>query len=220
MIPKIIHYIWFGDQNRKPQKRIDSWKMVLPDWEFKEWTEDTLDLNKYSYVRAAYDMKRYGICIDPFRPYLLYTYGGIWFDTDVNVYKDFSEFLDCSLLVGCHYNLGVSLGVLGSEPNHSLMKRNVEWYEERWTKSTIQFDDATATTFAAVHGSQNAPEPIFRSLMRQIYGVTPPRDTQDIKTTDGILRFKAPHILTTRLKSYPEINYAEHLYEGSWRRAP
>ncbi len=216
MIPRIIHYIWFGNQAKKPAERIARWEAALPDWEFREWTEADLDINKYPYVKIAYDMKRYGICIDPFRPYILYTHGGVWLDTDVEVHKDLSVFLDCDLLVGCHHRIGVSLGVLGTSPGNPVMKKSMEWYDNRWMKSTIKLGDVSPASFAALHGSQNAPEPIFLSLLRQMYNISPPKATKDITTIDGVIRFEAPHILTTKLKSHPETNYTEHLYEGSW----
>jgi mannosyltransferase OCH1-like enzyme len=216
MIPKIIHYIWFGDQSKKPTGRINQWKEVLVGWEFREWGEREIDLDKYSYVRFAYDAKRYGICIDPFRPYILYTCGGVWLDTDVNVYKDFSDLLNCSLLVGCHYRMGVSLGVLGTEANHPIMKTSIDWYDEHWTKSTIKQGDIDSSTFAATHGLLYAPEPMFLKFIRQKYNVSSPGVTKDINTIDGVIRFQAPSILTTRLKSHPEENCAEHLYEGTW----
>ena len=213
MIPKIIHYIWFGDQKNKPQKRIDQWKVVLPDWHFKEWTEDNLNLQRYPYVMTAYKMKRYGICIDPFRPYILHTHGGVWLDTDVNVYRDFSPLLDCSLLVGRRYGMGVSLGVLGAEPNQPVLAMGVDYYNEHWARSTVAMEDASPSQFANVHGANFAPEPIFLAHVRRLYGIPTARDTQ---TADGIIRFEDPEVLSIRMKSAPGNNYAEHLFEGSW----
>jgi hypothetical protein len=211
-----VHHIWFGDQSKKPTVRINKWKEILKGWDFKEWGEKELDLDRYSYVRTAYDMKRYGICIDPFRPYILYTCGGVWLDTDVNVYKDFFELLDCSLLVGCHYKIGVSLGVLGTQPQHPVMKKSIEWYDEQWTKSTLKVGEIDSYSFAAAHGSRFAPEPIFLSFLKQMYNISPPGMTKDILTKDGIIRFEGPSVLSTRMKNHPEDNYTEHLYEATW----
>jgi mannosyltransferase OCH1-like enzyme len=197
MIPKIIHYIWFGDQSKKPIERINRWKEILKDWDFLEWNESNLDINKYSYVRSAYNTKRFGICIDPFRPFILYNNGGVWLDTDVEIYKDLSVFLDCSLLLGRHINLGVSLGVLGSEKNSSIMKDSINWYDNHWTKNTSNFIDPV------IHGSVFSPERIFMGLMK------------NYKETIHLME---PEILTTRIKSNPVNNYAEHLYESSWTK--
>jgi hypothetical protein len=216
MIPKIVHYIWLGDRSRKPVDRINKWHTILPGWEFREWTENSLDLNRYSYVRTAYDMKRYGICIDPFRPYILYTYGGIWLDTDVNVYKNLSDLLDCSLLVGCHFKIGVSLGVLGTQPQHPVMKKSIEWYDEHFTKNTVRKGEIDSYSFANAHGTMFAPEPLFLTFLKQLYNISCPGKTIDISTFDGIIRFEGPNVLATRPKSNPKDNYAEHLYEGSW----
>ena len=220
MIPKIIHYIWFGDPSKRPMDRINRWKEVLTGWEFKEWNESNLDIDKYPYVKTAYDLQRYGICIDPFRPYLLYAYGGVWLDTDVNVYRDFSDLIDCNLLVGRHYRygMGVSLGVLGAEPGNRVMKEHLAYYDERWTKSTTSAQEISASVFAATHGAYNAPEPIFLAIVRRLYGADMPRE-RDNTTADGVLRFELPEVLSIKMKSNPGSCYAEHLYEGSWCKA-
>lgn len=216
MIPKIIHYIWFGDQTKKPIERINNWKQKLSNFQFKEWTEKDLDIDKYPYVRTAYDMKRYGICIDPFRPYILYNYGGIWLDTDVNVYKDFSTLLDCSLLVGCQYFIGVSLGFLGVSQNHPVMKKSMEWYDECWTKSTVKKNDVDSFSFAKAHGTNFPPEPLFLSILRKLYNATANNKTKDVVTVDGVIRIMEANALTIRPKNNPENNFCEHLFEGSW----
>lgn len=89
MIPKVIHYCWFG-RNPLPKdavKCIESWKKHLPDYEIKEWNEDNFDIDICSYVRQAYDAKKYAFVSDYARFYILYQYGGIYFDTDVEVIK-------------------------------------------------------------------------------------------------------------------------------------
>ena len=93
MIPKIIHYCWFG---RGPlpelaQKCIASWKKYLPDYEIKEWNEDNFDVNILPYTAEAYQAKKYAGVSDYARFWILYQYGGIYFDTDVEVIRPIDD---------------------------------------------------------------------------------------------------------------------------------
>ena len=94
-IPKIIHYCWFG-RGEKPEivKRcINSWKENLKDYEIIEWNENNFDININNYVKEAYENKKYAFVSDYVRVYALYNMGGIYFDTDVEVFKSLDEFL-------------------------------------------------------------------------------------------------------------------------------
>lgn len=95
MIPKKIHYCWFG---RGPlpelaRKCIASWRKYLPEYEIKEWNEDNFDLDAYPYVREAYDSRKFAFVTDVVRLYALYNEGGIYMDTDVEVLKPLDSIL-------------------------------------------------------------------------------------------------------------------------------
>ena len=95
MIPKIIHYCWFG-RNPLPssaKRCIASWKKYLPDYEIKEWNEDNFDVNSIPYTRDAYTAKKYAFVSDYARFWVLYHYGGVYFDTDVEVISPMDEFI-------------------------------------------------------------------------------------------------------------------------------
>lgn len=98
MIPKIIHYCWFG-RNPLPdyaKQYIASWRKYLPDYEIKEWNEDNFDVNRIPYTREAYKAKKYAFVSDYARFWILYHYGGIYFDTDVEVIRN----MDAIILKG------------------------------------------------------------------------------------------------------------------------
>ena len=95
MIPKIIHYCWFG-RNPLPEsalKCIESWKKYLPDYEIKEWNEDNFDVNIIPYTAEAYKLKKYAFVSDYARFWILYKYGGLYFDTDVEVIKPMDDII-------------------------------------------------------------------------------------------------------------------------------
>ena len=102
MIPKIIHYCWFG-RNPRPasaKKCIASWRKYLPDYEIKEWNEDNFDVNIIPYTQQAYEMKKYAFVSDYARFWILYHYGGLYFDTDVEVIKSFDDIVDKGAFMG------------------------------------------------------------------------------------------------------------------------
>lgn len=95
MIPKIIHYCWFG-RNPLPssaKRCIASWKKYLPNYEIKEWNEDNFDINRIPYTRDAYAAKKYAFVSDYARFWVLYHYGGVYFDTDVEVIRPMDDFI-------------------------------------------------------------------------------------------------------------------------------
>ena len=85
MIPKIIHYCWFGGKPLPPlaQKCIESWKKYFPDYDIIQWDETNFNINIIPYTSQAYKKKKYAFVSDYARIWILYHYGGIYFDTDV-----------------------------------------------------------------------------------------------------------------------------------------
>lgn len=106
MIPKIIHYCWFGKGPIPAylQSCIDTWKRVLPDYEIKCWNEDNYDVTCCQYVKEAYDCKKYAFVSDYARIDVLHKYGGIYMDTDVEVKHSFDRFLSHNFVSGVEYH--------------------------------------------------------------------------------------------------------------------
>lgn len=95
MIPKVIHYCWFGRNPKSEiiQKCIESWKEFCPDYEIIEWNEDNFDVNVIGYTRDAYADGRWAFVSDYARLWAVYHYGGIYMDTDVMLKKSLDELL-------------------------------------------------------------------------------------------------------------------------------
>lgn len=132
MIPKIIHYCWFG-RNPLPKsarKCIISWEKYFPDYEIKEWNEDNFDVNSIPYTREAYERKKYAFVSDYARFHILYHYGGLYFDTDVEVIRPMTDVVEHGAFMGMELLYGVNPGLgLGTEPLCEFYKEVVLYYE-------------------------------------------------------------------------------------------
>lgn len=108
MIPKVIHYCWFGHNPLPPlaKKCIASWKRYLPDYEIKEWNEDNFDINIIPYVKEAYEAMKYAFVSDYARYWILYQYGGLYFDTDVEIIAPLDDIVSRGAFMGCQFAYG------------------------------------------------------------------------------------------------------------------
>ena len=99
MIPKIIHYCWFGkgEYPEKIKRCIESWQKLTNEYQFMLWNEDNFDVNTYPFTKEAYEAGKYAFVSDMVRFYALSQYGGIYIDTDVEILKSFSNIV----LTGC-----------------------------------------------------------------------------------------------------------------------
>lgn len=139
MIPKIIHYCWFGGKPLPSfaKKCIASWKKYLPDYEIKEWNESNFDVNSIPYTASAYKMKKYAFVSDYVRLYVISQYGGIYFDTDVEVVKPLDDIIEKGAFLGTEKNInvfgellpGINPGLgFGAPPHHPLLVELVDMY--------------------------------------------------------------------------------------------
>lgn len=102
MIPKVIHYCWFGP-NKKPEiveACISSWRAIMPDYVIKEWNETNVPISEYQFMRDAYTLKKWAFVSDYARYWILKQHGGFFLDTDVEVLKSFNPFLSNKLMFG------------------------------------------------------------------------------------------------------------------------
>lgn len=130
-IPKIIHFCWFGrgPKSELIEKCIESWKKYLPDYEIREWNEDNFNIDRYLYAKEAYEDKKYAFVSDVARFHVLYNYGGIYMDTDVEVLKNLDEFLNNRMFAGYERTGLVNSGlILGCERHHEIAKNMLMFY--------------------------------------------------------------------------------------------
>ncbi len=135
MIPKIIHYCWFGrgEMPELAQQCITSWHQYMPDWEYKLWNEDNFDVNSVPYTKEAYEAKKYAFVSDYVRLWALNNEGGLYLDTDVMVLKPFDDLLYHAAFAGFEGSKHLPIGtcVMASQARGQWVGEMLEAYKNR-----------------------------------------------------------------------------------------
>ncbi|WP_413531706.1 glycosyltransferase family 32 protein [Empedobacter brevis] len=193
MIPKIIHYCWFGN-NPKPKIVEDcilSWKKYLPDYDIIEWNENNFDVFQNEFVKTAYDNKKWAFVSDFARAKALYENGGFYLDTDMEVKNTLNDFLHHRAVCGFEIK-GIPYSAFwGVEKEHVLAKKIMEYY----TTSEYKEEPNTA---------------IFSRMLVKDFGADADRDEyQELK--EGIALYPSTYFSLDL-----PINYVTHHFSGSW----
>lgn len=134
MIPKIIHYCWFG-RNPKPEiieKCIASWKKYCPDWEIREWNEDNFDVASVTYMKEAYEAKKWAFVSDVARLLIIYQSGGVYLDTDVELLKPIDELIYNEAFFSFETSRNINSGLgFGAIKGHKLIAAMVDYYKNK-----------------------------------------------------------------------------------------
>lgn len=133
MIPKIIHYCWFGkgEMPDTAKKCIESWKKILPEYKLICWNEESFDISCNEYVKEAYDAKKYAFVSDYVRLYALVNFGGIYMDTDVEVLKPLDEYLNYVAFSGFENELFIPTGIMACEKGYKCFVDLLNQYNDR-----------------------------------------------------------------------------------------
>lgn len=135
MIPKTIHYCWFGlgPMPELALKCIESWHTYMPDYTYKLWNEDNFDVNSTPYTKEAYEAKKYAFVSDFVRLKVLCEEGGLYFDVDFMVYKPFDDLMCQQAFAGFEGSkyLPVMMGVCASVPHGEWVKEMLDSYNGR-----------------------------------------------------------------------------------------
>lgn len=133
MIPKIIHYCWFGGNPlpKLAKKCIRSWKRYCRGYEIREWNESNFDIASAPlYVRQAYEAKKWAFVTDYVRLKVVYEHGGIYLDTDVEIRKPLEPLLKHKAYFGFEDGKYIATGLgFGAEKETSILKELMEDYE-------------------------------------------------------------------------------------------
>ena len=132
MIPRIIHYCWFGEKplSELAQKCIESWKIYCPEYQIIRWDETNFNIDYCAYTKEAFDNKKWAFITDVVRLYVLYMYGGIYMDTDVEVIKSIDSILGYQCVSGFESETAVPTGLIASEKANPFIKKLLDEYDE------------------------------------------------------------------------------------------
>ena len=130
-IPKIIHYCWFGrgKKTKLIRKCMKTWKKYFPEYDIVEWNEENFDINSNEYVREAYNSKKYAFVSDYARLYALYNFGGIYFDTDIEVIKNFDNIIKNMDIYAFEKEDVIMTGVMIARKGSKIIKQFLKLYD-------------------------------------------------------------------------------------------
>lgn len=137
-IPKVIHYCWFGknELGSKEKKCIESWKKYMPDYKIIRWDEKNYDISSCEFLKNAYEAKKWAFVSDYARLDIIYNYGGIYLDTDVEVIKKFDDLLNDDAFFGFESKKYIANGLgFGARKNNPIIKENLDMYNK------LRFDE-------------------------------------------------------------------------------
>jgi hypothetical protein len=150
MIPKIIHYCWFGGKElpELAKKCMETWERECSDYKIMRWDENTFDIaNSLPYVKEAYENKKYAFVSDYVRLWAIYNYGGVYMDTDVEVCKSIDGFLEEHAFSGFESYTDVPTGIMAGEKDSPIFKELLDYYNDKhFVKENGEFDLTTNVT--------------------------------------------------------------------------
>lgn len=213
MIPKIIHYCWFGTKKMpKDQERfVNSWKKLMPDYTFKCWSEKDIDIASIPFAKEAYEAGKYAYVADYARIYALYNEGGIYMDTDVELNTRFDKFLE--------YGVFTSYEFTPSRTQISIIRNMITSEGERLEKGILNRIPATGL-FSALIGAEKG-HPFMRDCMEyydkhsfnDIYGqhLTVPNILAFFAEAYGFKYKNQNQLLSNNMMIYDNKVFASHL---------
>lgn len=208
-IPKIIHYCWFGG-NPLPEKDqicIESWKKYCPDYKIIEWNESNYDISKNDYMKEAYDAQRWGFVPDYARLDVLYQYGGIYLDTDVELLKNLDVLLNQKGFMAFESEYAVAPGlIIAAEPHNSTIKDMMDCI---YSMRHFRREDGTYDMVAS-------PKMATEYLVNKGLACN-----NELQTVDGIRiypkEYFCPKDYTSGKINITSNTYSIHHYNASWQ---
>jgi len=208
MIPKKIHYCWFGGKPLTPmaEECIASWREKMPDYEIVEWNESNFDFSSCEFALKAYENKKWAFVSDYCRTWVLYNHGGIYLDTDVKAIKSYNPFLNDKCFIGFEEIDLLEADTIGCEKGHPFMRAVLDSFE----KTEFRLDKGIGSV-----------------------GTMPQRVTRVFLEKYRVKRFYDRKIVLPDVKVYPTSYFSPieyltgkkkitrdtvsvHLYNGSW----
>ena len=204
LIPKKIHYCWFGG-NPLPKsavKCIKSWKKYCPDYDIIEWNETNFDLNCNEYCRTMVKQKKWAFLTDYIRLKVVYEYGGIYLDTDVEIIKPIDRLRTKSAYMGIENTGRIATGLgFAAEAGNKLIKENMEYYENLTSFTELKSCPFITTEILKKHGFSE----MHLSEIQEIEGMRIYPE-----------EFFCPKNERTGLTQITDNTYSIHHFDASW----
>jgi hypothetical protein len=211
VIPKIIHYFWVGGAPipQEFQNYIETWKKYCPDYEIVRWDESNYDFSKNRYMMQAYKAKKWGFVPDYARLDVIYQYGGIYLDTDVELIRPLDPLLYQDGFAGFSPDGYVSLGLgFGGRKGLSILKEMCDEYDD------MEFIDFTTKAEQCEKNIQASPEIQMKTLGR--HGVV--KNGFHLQEIENLTLYPVPvlHGMVNEVSIRSDIAFAIHHYAGTW----
>lgn len=230
MIPKKIHYCWLSNDPfpRKIRKCMDTWRKMLPDYEFKLWSTHNFDINSVPFVKQAYEQRKWAFAADYIRMYALYHEGGVYLDSDVKVLKPLDSLLNHGFMSSLEYHptqiekdgsramidadghrikegfvsgIQIQAAVMGAEKGNRFIADVLDWYQ---THDFINPDGSLLT---------NVVSPMIYAQVAEKYGFM--YKDQDQPLQDDVMIYRSEIFAGNKHEVTPA-SYAVHLCAHSW----
>jgi hypothetical protein len=217
MIPKIIHYCWFGSApySSTIKKCIESWATINPDYTIKFWNESNVPIHDFAFMKDAYSFGKYAFVSDYARYMILKQEGGFFLDTDVESLKKFDNLLNNQFICGFERNVKKDLFLvnpgllLACQPEHPLIDKVLNFYDQ------VKLVDAKGE-FDLRYTSPN----VLTLLLKKEYGLNPNNQLQILN--NGVCIYPSnyfspinPRRIFNKFESLTDA-YTIHYGEGSW----
>lgn len=211
MIPKVIHYCWFGGNPYSPlvEKCMDSWKEHLPEYHVQRWDESNSPIEGCRFARQAFKEKKWAFVSDYVRLHVLYNEGGIYLDTDMLALKSFDPLLHHKCFLGLEEPGVASCGIIGTVRCHVFLHEMLNRYE------SLDFDPKQLVPIPArFSDALTAKGMTSENVLQEAFGV-------HIYPTDCF--YPWPGRLHRKQKDFMKFvtsdSYTVHLWNYSWKSA-
>lgn len=208
MIPKVIHYCWFGGKPlpEDVKRYIKTWKKYCPDYEIKEWNESNFDVKQNQYCREAYEAKKWAFVSDYVRLKVLYDYGGIYMDTDVEVCKPLDHLASYGFWSGFESESQIPTGTMASCRDNELLGYLLSYYDDKYFKNEDGSYDMTTNVITITR------------MIKDKYDVELNNTFQIFGNNNAIFPFEyfcAKDFFSGKVNR-TENTYTIHHFQGSW----
>lgn len=220
MIPAVIHYTWFSDEipPEKIKKCIESWMIRMPNMEIVHWDMAKISVIDSVFLREAIKAKKWAFASDYVRLWVLYNYGGVYLDTDVECYKSMDDLLKNKCFIGKESSIHINGRLteyyltshcMGAEAGHPYIKMCLDYYEGR------HFITSDHTELPQWLRFDMTLLPYIQSEIAKLWGYCPYPSANNIQSLkDGLIIYPSDYFDCTTITP---TSYCKHLAVGSWR---